>query len=96
MTERSVGIQYLKRISRPFKGEEYGFIHHEPTFHDHPAHRRRLIARRLWHGWSDTRRQQDPRVIAAGTIIALVPIIIVFAAAQRVFFKGVEAGGIKA
>lgn len=37
----------------------------------------------------------DPRVIAAGTIIALVPIIIVFAAAQKVFFKGVEAGGVK-
>ncbi|MDO5736934.1 MAG: carbohydrate ABC transporter permease [Propionibacteriaceae bacterium] len=37
----------------------------------------------------------DPRVIAAGTVIALVPIIIVFASAQRVFFKGVEAGGIK-
>jgi multiple sugar transport system permease protein len=37
----------------------------------------------------------DPRVIAAGTMIALIPIIIVFAAAQRVFFKGVEAGGVK-
>lgn len=37
----------------------------------------------------------DPRVIAAGTIIALVPIIIVFASAQKVFFKGVEAGGVK-
>lgn len=37
----------------------------------------------------------DPRVIAAGTVIALIPIIIVFAAAQKVFFKGVEAGGVK-
>ena len=37
----------------------------------------------------------DPRVIAAGTVIALVPIIIVFAAMQRVFFRGVESGGVK-
>lgn len=37
----------------------------------------------------------DPRVIAAGTVIALVPIIIVFAFMQRVFFRGVESGGVK-
>lgn len=37
----------------------------------------------------------DPREVAAGSIIALVPIIIVFALMQRVFFRGVEAGGVK-
>ena len=37
----------------------------------------------------------NPRVIAAGTMIALVPIILLFAALQRQFFKGVEEGGIK-
>jgi multiple sugar transport system permease protein len=37
----------------------------------------------------------DPRLIAAGTIIALVPIIVVFALAQKQFFRGLEAGGIK-
>jgi len=37
----------------------------------------------------------DPRLIAAGTIIALVPIIAFFAALQRFFFKGLESGGLK-
>lgn len=37
----------------------------------------------------------DPRLIAAGTVIALVPIIIFFLIFQRYFFKGVEEGGIK-
>jgi multiple sugar transport system permease protein len=37
----------------------------------------------------------DPRLIAAGTIIALVPIVVVFALAQKQFFRGLEAGGIK-
>lgn len=37
----------------------------------------------------------DPRQIAAGTMIALIPIVIVFAAMQRFFFKGVEAGAVK-
>ncbi|ADH91922.1 Inner membrane ABC transporter permease protein ycjP [Arcanobacterium haemolyticum] len=37
----------------------------------------------------------NPRVIAAGTMIALVPIIILFATLQKQFFKGVEEGGVK-
>lgn len=37
----------------------------------------------------------DPRLIAAGAVIALVPIIAFFLAFQRYFFKGVEAGGLK-
>lgn len=37
----------------------------------------------------------DPRLIAAGTLIALVPIIVVFALAQKQFFRGLESGGIK-
>ncbi|GAB3262261.1 carbohydrate ABC transporter permease [Kineosporia babensis] len=37
----------------------------------------------------------DPRLIAAGTIIALAPIIAVFALLQRYFFRGLQAGGIK-
>ncbi|MDW6065580.1 carbohydrate ABC transporter permease [Streptomyces sp. FXJ1.4098] len=37
----------------------------------------------------------DPRLIAAGTIIALLPIVAFFAALQRYFFRGLEAGGLK-
>ncbi|MDN5821089.1 MAG: carbohydrate ABC transporter permease [Brachybacterium sp.] len=37
----------------------------------------------------------DPRLIAAGTIIALIPVIIFFVALQRYFIKGLEQGGIK-
>ncbi|BDA64602.1 carbohydrate ABC transporter permease [Actinomyces capricornis] len=37
----------------------------------------------------------NPRVVAAGTIIALTPVIILFVAAQKQFFRGVEAGGVK-
>ncbi|MDQ9075121.1 carbohydrate ABC transporter permease, partial [Cutibacterium avidum] len=37
----------------------------------------------------------DPREVAAGTIIALIPIIVVFASMQKVFFRGVESGGVK-
>ena len=37
----------------------------------------------------------DPRLIAAGTVIALVPIVIFFLIFQRYFFRGVESGGIK-
>ena len=37
----------------------------------------------------------DPRLIAAGTIIALVPIVVFFIALQRFFFRGLESGGIK-
>ncbi|AKU16468.1 carbohydrate ABC transporter permease [Luteipulveratus mongoliensis] len=37
----------------------------------------------------------DPRVVAAGAMIALIPILIVFAALQRFFFRGVGEGAIK-
>lgn len=37
----------------------------------------------------------NPRVVAAGTVIALLPIIILFAASQKVFFRGVQEGGVK-
>lgn len=37
----------------------------------------------------------DPRLIAAGTIIALIPIIVLFVALQRYFMRGLEQGGIK-
>lgn len=37
----------------------------------------------------------NPRLIAAGTIIALIPIIVFFASMQKFFFKGVEVGGVK-
>ena len=37
----------------------------------------------------------NPRVIAAGTMIALIPIIVIFAVLQKQFFKGVEEGSVK-
>lgn len=37
----------------------------------------------------------DPRQIAAGTMVALIPVIIIFALMQRFFFKGVESGAVK-
>ncbi|MDM4719474.1 carbohydrate ABC transporter permease [Micromonospora sp. WMMA1363] len=37
----------------------------------------------------------NPRVIAAGTMIAFIPIVVVFATLQRFFFRGVEEGAIK-
>lgn len=37
----------------------------------------------------------NPRIIAAGTMIALIPIIILFAVLQKHFFKGVEDGAVK-
>lgn len=37
----------------------------------------------------------DPRLIAAGTVIALVPIVLFFLSFQRYFFRGVETGGVK-
>jgi multiple sugar transport system permease protein len=37
----------------------------------------------------------NPRVIAAGTMIALVPIIVLFAVLQKQFFRGVEEGSVK-
>lgn len=37
----------------------------------------------------------DPRVVAAGTMIALIPIIVFFAVFQKFFFRGVEDGAVK-
>ncbi|WP_220034485.1 carbohydrate ABC transporter permease [Curtobacterium sp. MCPF17_047] len=37
----------------------------------------------------------DQRMIAAGTMIAFIPIAVIFALLQRFFFKGVEEGGVK-
>ncbi|WP_157247267.1 carbohydrate ABC transporter permease [Nonomuraea typhae] len=37
----------------------------------------------------------DPRLIAAGIMIAFLPIAILFAALQRFFFRGVEEGAVK-
>ncbi|MFC7405849.1 carbohydrate ABC transporter permease [Georgenia alba] len=37
----------------------------------------------------------NPRVIAAGTMIAFIPIVIFFASLQRYFFRGVDEGAIK-
>jgi ABC-type glycerol-3-phosphate transport system permease component len=37
----------------------------------------------------------DPRLIAAGTMVALVPIIVLFSIMQRYFFRGVQEGAVK-
>ena len=37
----------------------------------------------------------DPRLIAAGALVSLIPIIIFFCCFQRYFFHGLEAGGLK-
>ena len=37
----------------------------------------------------------DPRLIAAGTMVALIPIIVLFSIMQRFFFKGVQEGAVK-
>ncbi|MCH4208779.1 carbohydrate ABC transporter permease [Bifidobacterium sp.] len=37
----------------------------------------------------------DPRLIAAGALISLIPILIFFACFQRYFFQGLEEGGLK-
>ncbi|MGW7434372.1 carbohydrate ABC transporter permease [Streptomyces sp. NPDC054861] len=37
----------------------------------------------------------NPRLIAAGTMIAFLPIVAVFAVLQRFFFRGVEEGAVK-
>lgn len=37
----------------------------------------------------------NPRVVAAGTILALLPIILLFVFTQKYFFRGVEEGGVK-
>ncbi|WP_166847741.1 carbohydrate ABC transporter permease [Isoptericola sp. BMS4] len=39
--------------------------------------------------------QADPRLIAAGTMIALVPIVVLFSSLQRFFFRGVAEGAVK-
>ena len=43
----------------------------------------------------DGQWSHDPRTIAAGTMIALVPILVLFMALQRFFFRGVSEGAIK-
>jgi multiple sugar transport system permease protein len=37
----------------------------------------------------------NPRVVAAGTMIAFIPIVVFFTALQRYFFRGVDEGAIK-
>ncbi len=37
----------------------------------------------------------DPRLIAAGTMIALIPIVVMFSFIQRFFFQGVQEGAVK-
>jgi len=37
----------------------------------------------------------DPRMIAAGTMVALIPIIVLFSVMQRFFFQGVQEGAVK-
>lgn len=37
----------------------------------------------------------NPRVVAAGTMIALLPIILLFISTQKFFFRGVEEGAVK-
>lgn len=37
----------------------------------------------------------NPRIVAAGTIIAVVPLIVLFFALQKHFFRGIGEGGIK-
>ncbi|KFI46965.1 multiple sugar transport system permease protein [Bifidobacterium bohemicum] len=37
----------------------------------------------------------DPRLIAAGALVSLIPILVFFACFQRYFFQGLEQGGIK-
>jgi multiple sugar transport system permease protein len=38
---------------------------------------------------------QDQRMVAAGTMIAFIPIAVIFSVLQRYFFRGVEEGGVK-
>ncbi|WP_426625617.1 carbohydrate ABC transporter permease [Leifsonia sp. McL0607] len=37
----------------------------------------------------------DPRVVMAGSVVAIVPILVLFIILQRHFFRGVESGAIK-
>ncbi|MCC3769531.1 carbohydrate ABC transporter permease [Streptomyces sp. UNOC14_S4] len=39
--------------------------------------------------------QQNPRLVAAGTIIAVAPLVVMFACLQRYFFRGVGEGAVK-
>lgn len=39
--------------------------------------------------------QKDPRLVAAGTVIAVAPLIVMFACLQRYFFRGVGEGAVK-
>ncbi|GHF29542.1 ABC transporter permease [Streptomyces mashuensis] len=38
---------------------------------------------------------QDPRLVAAGTVIAVAPLILMFVCLQRYFFRGVGEGAVK-
>lgn len=37
----------------------------------------------------------DERVVLAGATVALIPVVVIFLACQRFFFRGVEEGGVK-
>ncbi|MEV5505565.1 carbohydrate ABC transporter permease [Streptomyces orinoci] len=39
--------------------------------------------------------QQNPRLVAAGTVIAVAPLVVLFACLQRYFFRGVGEGAVK-
>ncbi|MFI9201448.1 carbohydrate ABC transporter permease [Streptomyces sp. NPDC053048] len=39
---------------------------------------------------------QNPRLVAAGTVIAVAPLVVMFACLQRYFFRGVGEGAVKA
>lgn len=39
--------------------------------------------------------QQNPRLVAAGTVIAVAPLVVMFACLQRYFFRGVGEGAVK-
>jgi len=39
--------------------------------------------------------QSDPRLVAAGSVIAVAPLIVMFACLQRYFFRGVGEGAVK-
>ncbi|MEU7106830.1 carbohydrate ABC transporter permease [Streptomyces stramineus] len=39
--------------------------------------------------------QQNPRLVAAGTIIAVAPLVVMFACLQRYFFRGAGEGAVK-
>ncbi|WP_171171501.1 carbohydrate ABC transporter permease [Streptomyces sp. I05A-00742] len=39
--------------------------------------------------------QQNPRLVAAGTVIAVAPLVVMFACLQRYFFRGTGEGAVK-